>query len=72
MNNPSAFPRFEKTDNYTSLCPTDGMSLRDYVAAHQLQGASANPNYDGIVTKEMVKAAFEFADLFLEMREEQK
>lgn len=76
MNNPLAFPQPVPLNSFgESLTPamikkgTEGMTLRDYVAVHQLQGASANPGYCGFVTAEMVRAAFEFADIFLTERE---
>lgn len=69
MKNEPAFP-VHTYDNLEGLGQVVrfteyGMSIRDVVAALQLAGASANPNYQGTVTHDMIVAAFDFADRFL-------
>jgi hypothetical protein len=66
MNNEPAFPS-QAHDATGSPCQEHqyGMTIRDFVAALQLAGASANPNYQGTVTHDMIVAAFDFADRFL-------
>lgn len=69
----AAFPRFEEKEGWTSIQPTGGMSLRDYMAGQALVGILSNPNAAiSSALREadsMTEAAYMFADAMLKARE---
>jgi hypothetical protein len=74
MNNPPAFP----TKNYQGIQPiatgySEGMTLRDYFAAHAMQGLLASPRGtpDGSDATDVyyAKCAYLVADKMMEARD---
>lgn len=69
MNNPPAFPLTSSWHN--ELKHYNGMGLRDYFAAHAMQGLFASGHYEGKVnTTEVAEDAYKMADAMLKAREQ--
>ena len=65
-----AFPQVS-TDAFGELYEK-GMTLRDYFAAHAMQGLLANPNGIPAYYNNIMEASFEVADAMLKARKEIK
>lgn len=62
---PFAFPNAVPETFYDY---NDGMELRDYFAAHVINGMLGNPRYDGTPPDELAIWAYNLADVMVEER----
>jgi hypothetical protein len=62
---PLAFPNAVPDTFYDF---NDGMTLRDYFAAHVINGMLGNPRYDGSSHADLAIHAYTLADLMVEER----
>jgi hypothetical protein len=68
MNNPPAFPLHNHGAQTLGL-PVTGMTLRDYFAAHLMQGICAGSPSMVWANKRLAEEAYDLADAMLKARE---
>ena len=70
MNNPPAFPSYEYQKSYGQMMAVGGMTLRDYMAAKAIEGATVSAASNVRFNHALIAAeAYVLADAMLKARE---